>query len=53
LNSISNEEHQKNIDEIKSSSLKILELNKCYSIMKTYKATDLNLEKFIYNGKSI
>lgn len=53
LNSISNDQHKKNIDEIKSSSLNILELNKCYSIMKTYIATDLNLEKFIFNGKSI
>ena len=53
LNKISKEEHLKNIEEIKSSSLRILELNKCYSIMKTYKAAELNLEKFIFNGKSI
>jgi len=53
LNKISKEEHLKNIEEINSSSLRILELNKCYSIMKTYKAAELNLEKFIFNGKSI
>ena len=53
LNRISKEEHLRNIEEIKSSSLRILELNNCYSIMKTYKPVELNLEKFIINGKSI
>jgi len=53
LNKISKEEHLKNIEEIKSSSLRILELNNCYSIMKTYKPGELNLDILIINGKSI
>jgi len=53
LNKISKEEHQTNVEEIKFSSLKILELYKCYSIMKTYKPGELNLDKLIINGKSL
>ena len=53
LNRISKEEHLRNIEEIKSSSLRILELNNCYSIMKTYKPGELNLDILIINGKSI
>ena len=53
LNKITKEKHLSNIEEIKSSTLKILELNKCYSIMKTYKPGELNLDKLIINGKTI